>query len=63
MAGWNDLPTAVKAKVVEMVDEKERVRIVRFRSGSGELQALLALSTMDRELHALVSPLLWNERV
>ncbi|ORY54086.1 hypothetical protein BCR35DRAFT_355963 [Leucosporidium creatinivorum] len=60
MTGWNDLPTELKEIVVQMVDDEELVRDGLARGASEEFQALLALSAMDRELHALVSLILWQ---
>lgn len=58
IAGWNDLPTEIKEMVVNMVDDYVDVRSGRAGSGSEELKALLGLSAMDRELHALAAPIL-----
>jgi hypothetical protein len=59
MAGWNDLPNELREMVVGMLDDGEYLW-----HGSGhpseEFRALLALSATDRELHALVSPLVWK---
>ncbi|ORY72927.1 hypothetical protein BCR35DRAFT_333881 [Leucosporidium creatinivorum] len=60
MAGWNDLPTEFKVLVVEMVDDKGFVQEDLTILVPDSFRALLALSSMDRELHALVSPLLWK---
>ncbi|ORY54082.1 hypothetical protein BCR35DRAFT_355958 [Leucosporidium creatinivorum] len=60
MTGWNDLPTELKEIVVQMVDDEQTVRNGLARGSSEEGQALIALSAMDRELHALVSPILWQ---
>lgn len=62
MAGWNNLPTEIKEMVVQMVDDQHAVAVGLARGGSEEYDALLALSTMVRELHAVVGPLLWQVR-
>lgn len=60
MARWNDLPTELKGLVVEMIDDEQDVRYGRVGSGHEEFDALLALSTIDRDLLALVAPILWH---
>ncbi|ORY72883.1 hypothetical protein BCR35DRAFT_333839 [Leucosporidium creatinivorum] len=60
MAGWNDLPTELKALIVELIDESGTVRDGTTAPSSEERRALLALSGMERALYALTGPMLWE---
>lgn len=60
MAKWKDLPTEIKENVLELLVGDERARAGREAHSSEVGRALLALTSVDRELHVLVAPLLWH---
>ncbi|ORY54083.1 hypothetical protein BCR35DRAFT_316147 [Leucosporidium creatinivorum] len=59
MVGWNDLPTELKKKVVQMLFDESMESEDDYRSFEA-FQTLKALNAVDRELHVLSAPLRWQ---
>ncbi|ORY72890.1 hypothetical protein BCR35DRAFT_333846 [Leucosporidium creatinivorum] len=60
MAGWNDLPTELKERIVDLIDDEKFVSKGTATTDSTEQQTLVALSGVNRELYELVGPILWR---